>query len=314
MHFPFGTLFICIAMFCGTAWSLRLGPERIRGPPKRLARKAKRLGHPPQRRDLSWTNLAAHLDNATAACGDPGTLGAFRMDPRWGKYPLGDLWLGRRDMFSYACGNSSFAGMWPESLYCEDMREFPKSWQSRTSLFQLVKRRIGNQTKNQGVVVHLRIGDAIDNSTSSVKDILEHQTCYSPHHIHCFKYAMPLEHYRDVVRHLSPGQLVTLVGSPHPPDNGTWTRPFIKSCVYTYAVAAYLQEIGHHVQVRVGHAPDDDVVFMANSKIFVPSGGGYSQMLCDMVRMNGGRVVKTSTLHVADKKLRNHCEYHGKRS
>jgi len=286
----------------------------IKNPFKVHIRKPKRLSRPPQRHDLSWMNLSAHVDSARAACGNPDTLGAFRLDPHWEHYRLGDLWLGRKSMISYACGNSSFAGMWPESLYCEDMREFPKSWQSRTSLFQLVKRRIGNQTKNQGVVVHIRMGDVIDNANTSVEDMLANQTFYFPNHRSWNKYVMPLQHYRDAFGRLSPGQLVTLVGSPHPPDNGTWTRPFIKSCVYTYAVAAYLQEIGHHVQVRVGHAPDDDVVFMANSKIFVPSGGGYSQMLCDMVRMNGGRVVKTSTLHVADKKLRNHCEYHGKRS
>jgi len=240
------------------------------------------------------------------------------MDRYWGHYALNDLLKERGRFFgpngthnasSYACGNRSFAGFWPDSLYCAYRRAFPKKEPRglvRTHLFEIVKQRIGNHSKNQGVVVHVRMGDVIDNANRPVVDMLTDQTFYYPEHRHSDwnRYVMPLKHFDAIAAQLAPGEPVTLVGSPHQPDGATWTEPFSKSCVYTYAVAMHMQEMGHRVQMRVGQAPDDDFVFMANSKTFAPSGGLYSQLVQAMVNKNGGQVLKTPTVIMMEKFLR----------
>jgi len=241
------------------------------------------------------------------------------MDRYWGHYALNDLLKERGRFFgpngthnasSYACGNRSFAGFWPDSLYCEYKRAFPQKEtykQAQAHLFPIVQRRIGNKTKNQGVMVHIRMGDVIDNATYSVVELLTDQTFYWPEYPDGAwnRYVMPLKHYDAVAVKLTPGQPVTLIGSPHQPDYATWTQPFKRSCVYTYAVAAHMQEMGHPVQVRVGQAaPDDDLVIMANSETFVPSGGGYSKLVQEMVHKNGGNVLNTATVIMMEKFLR----------
>lgn len=260
-------------------------------------------------------DAAALVRKAKALCAWPQTLGAFQMKPAWLDYALSDLLQdkgniygtrGRRNASSYACGNRSFAGAWPHSLYCEYRRAYPPPRQNTTelytNLFQVVKRRIGYQQKNQVAAVHIRLGDVIDNSTHSVEEMLTNQTYYYNNTAWWNAYVMPLDHYRRVAAALAPGQPVTLVGSPHKPAGARWTQSF-KSCVYTYAVAAYMQDLGHPVRVRVGHTPDDDFIFMANSETFARGGGAYSVLIGKMVEMNGGKVITTRKIFVLDQFL-----------
>jgi len=280
---------------------------RLTGPPETLVQGLNQT-------TVSALYISALVDNATAVCADPDILGAFRMAPYWGHYALNDLLFDNGDTYgqngtrkakSYACGNSSFAGTWPGSLYCEYRRAFPRrltKWSNVTEhLFTIVKKRIAEKPKNHGVVVHVRMGDVIDNSSYSVEDMIADQVYYYPQeNARWNRYVMPLSHYRNISARAASGQLVTLVGSPHQPDYATWTQPFNKSCVYTYAVAAHLQDLGHRVQVRVGKAPDDDFVFMANSNRFVRGGGRYSKLVGRMVRLNGGEVIETPALSMME--------------
>jgi len=247
--------------------------------------------------------LSGLLDKAKAACSNSDRQRALLLDPSWAEYSLHDLLLGagvyggshRIDAASYACGNHSFAGVWPRSLYCEFHREFPGRSKALMNLrlLNIVKRRIGNTSKNEGAVVHIRMGDVIDDSNHSLEDMMTHRTYFydgkeSPWNM----YVMPLDHYRYIADQITPGHPVILVGAPHAPGSKRG-RVFYESCRYTFAVAAYLEQKGHNVQLRIGHLPDDDFVFFVNSKLFVPGGGRYSKQAADLVRLNGGRVLYT---------------------
>ena len=48
-----------------------------------------------------------------------------------------------------------------------------------------------------------------------------------------------------------------------------------------------------HVSLRLGHDPDEDVVYMAHARTFIPSGGQYSRVIAALVDIFGGRVINT---------------------
>jgi len=251
---------------------------------------------------VQQTHIPGLLAKAKAACHNSDIQSAFRVDPTWSHYSLSDLLIGVGKMYggrnrshavSYACGNHSFAGVWPQSIYCELRREFPNdpSAELRSHrLLEIVKRRIGNTSKNKGVAVHIRMGDVIDDSHDSLEDMLTSQTYFYGNTQAWNRYVMPLEHYRYIEAQLTPGQPVILVGAPHAPDFKEWMQPFYKSCLYTYAIVSYFEQKGYNVQLRIGHLPDDDFVFFVNSKHLFPSGGRYGKLAARLVRLNGGRV------------------------
>merc|ERR1712079_952365 len=59
----------------------------------------------------------------------------------------------------------------------------------------------------------------------------------------------------------------------------------------------YINHVIHHfekwldrVTLRINKNPDKDFLIMTNSKYFVASGGGFSQVIGNLVKRKGGRV------------------------
>ena len=68
--------------------------------------------------------------------------------------------------------------------------------------------------------------------------------------------------------------------------------------------ARYLQAVAESLRrwfpnrpifLRLGHPPDEDLVFMASATEFLPSGGGFSDVIASLVQHFGGRVARPST-------------------
>ena len=102
-------------------------------------------------------------------------------------------------------------------------------------------------------------------------------------------YVCQYSFYDSAVAALPPAiRRAVLVAGSHtqttPPD------AYIRSTEYINRVRDYLIARGFtSVELRLGHPPDDDVVYMANAAHFVRSGGGFSYLCAALVRMLGGR-------------------------
>jgi hypothetical protein len=69
----------------------------------------------------------------------------------------------------------------------------------------------------------------------------------------------------------------------------------VKSLQYVHAIRTLFEARGFTVVERISTCPsiasaDADFTVMANAAVFVPSGGGYSGLAAELVRMRDNRV------------------------
>ena len=143
------------------------------------------------------------------------------------------------------------------------------------------------------IVVHLRVGDVVDMSAFSVRELLHHKRQYDP--IRGGFYVKPTAYYDKALTEQdlrSAGRIILVASAHHGPRPG-WTTPAaVKSCYYVHSLRQYFLRRGATtVMLRLGGLPDDDVLFMSQSARFVPSGGTFSKTLGKLVHANGGTVL-----------------------
>jgi hypothetical protein len=159
------------------------------------------------------------------------------------------------------------------------------------------------------VVIQVRIGDVIDMASASVAALL-----HSPHYFFADggdravlpgrqgseairqnwnQYVVPLAFFRELIDkgEIQPRDKVVLMAASHE-DVGLLRRgakPLPeKSCVYLNRVREFFVEHGIQTTIRVGHTPDEDIMYAAQSRRFVRSHGGFSELLGRLVTAFGG--------------------------
>lgn len=65
-----------------------------------------------------------------------------------------------------------------------------------------------------------------------------------------------------------------------------------KSLQYIDRVKKYFESQGYLVSTRINKHPDKDFVYMSTSKYFIPSGGGFGELISNMVEHKGNKVIK----------------------
>ena len=157
------------------------------------------------------------------------------------------------------------------------------------------------------IVIHLRLGDVVDGSAFSVQELLTRARPYYPAS-NGSVYVYPAQHYQDVIvptkllllssllRQQQQQQSTTtiyLVAGAH----GGWqpnhsVPSTTKSCAYVLHLRDYLLRLGAaRVELRLGGLPDEDLLFMARARYFVPGGGGFSRTVSWLVQELGGTVL-----------------------
>jgi hypothetical protein len=169
-------------------------------------------------------------------------------------------------------------------------------------LYRLVKDRLSKLPSQElpppnTLVIHLRLGDVVDHAADSVRDLLlepkyffhtdesgnhtePQKGRYSPLMEEWNIYVRPLSYYYGhVVQQVGKMKYkhVVLMGSTH--ENGDFSA--YKSCQFTKALQLFLSRMLPHVQIslRVGHAPDEDVLFATSADHFLSAGGGFSRII-----------------------------------
>jgi len=151
-------------------------------------------------------------------------------------------------------------------------------------------------------IIHLRLGDVIDNSPYSVDD---HWTeshyvddgvdamngkkwkgsaCKSQRDCKSTGYVHPKSFFERVCD-LIPSQVVIVSGSHKNTVHPEKSQEYIKR------VRSFLSSRGKTCELYWNREPDFDFSAMCNAHVLVPSGGGFSQLAASVVKHRGGTVL-----------------------
>lgn len=150
--------------------------------------------------------------------------------------------------------------------------------------------------------VHLRVGDVVDRSPYPLEEILRRPTRFSTRcaarelQAGCLAvspsvYVLPLASYERLALTLrsaaNVSRVVIVAAASH-----LWSgADFGKSCGLIGAVGAAFRRAGVRVSYRLGHHPDDDLVFFTTVNAMVPSAGGFSLLASEVARLSGVPIV-----------------------
>jgi hypothetical protein len=133
--------------------------------------------------------------------------------------------------------------------------------------------------KNDELIIHLRLGDVLNNSEYTVDEFLEKPRFY--HHPKK-NFVKALSYYENILNKIKNKNIKTiyLIGGYHVESNQT------KSEEYVDKLINFFQKNNYKVIARINKKADDDFIFMSNASYFVSSGGNFSKLLSKMVEMN----------------------------
>jgi uncharacterized membrane protein len=120
--------------------------------------------------------------------------------------------------------------------------------------------------------LHLRLGDIL-----------------SKHLIKQDRYYHPISYYENhVIPQLKKYEIneIDVIAGTH------YNMYLVKSMEYLLNLIIILEKHNINIKkIRLGNSPDEDFVFMCTSKYFIRSGGGYSSLICEMIKKNNGIVI-----------------------
>jgi hypothetical protein len=134
------------------------------------------------------------------------------------------------------------------------------------------------------LVIHLRLGDVIENSAASVEQML--LSGADPAHNINFKSSIKSVH--EVLANIQESGLskVSLRGGSHQANY------YVKSRVYAGCLKKAIQHAGYQVQMSLDRTtPDQDFYYMSHATHIVVSTGGYSRLIGKLVQKRGGTIV-----------------------
>lgn len=209
---------------------------------------------------------------------------------------------------------TTYTVKYPSSLlaqYHQTITTSSSRWNNYDHLFNLMRLRMlwlrtDEVPPPDTLVIHLRLGDVIDNARESTRDLLIKQQyfytvegarnrCISPSLDRSGPliedwnaYVKPLGYFSEKLHYISNFKSVVIMSAGHSGDAaGGCMSPVadlfkgdsFKSCQYLHALKSYLARANVSVSLRLGHSPDDDMMFGFLADGFLPSGGGFSRII-----------------------------------
>jgi hypothetical protein len=171
---------------------------------------------------------------------------------------------------------------------------FPQQWQILNNIVQT--KNIPKCYKNIPIVIHLRLGDVIENHKRTVQDFWDGVGfTLKMQYIEQYEgFIRPRQFYECVHDHLSHNNknmkhVIILTGTHKPIQ-------MIKSKQYVKCVESFFKEHGYSVFVKESipcsiEDADIDFSIMCKGKVFIPSGGNFSRSAGKCVELSGGSVI-----------------------
>ena len=101
-------------------------------------------------------------------------------------------------------------------------------------------------------------------------------------------YVKPLDYYNRIINTIKKYKItkILLIGGFHKGGN------HLKSYEYVRRIQNHFKNNGFECYTRINSNPDEDFLIMCYSKYFIPSGGGFSNIIKKIVNMKGGKVIE----------------------
>jgi hypothetical protein len=138
------------------------------------------------------------------------------------------------------------------------------------------------------LVIHLRLGDIIERTESTVEDIIKDGA--SPSH-RSRKFPLAIKSIHELLDniHTSNAETVHIVGGSH--KKQFWR----KSRVYAGCIHRAIQTAGYNVTMNLeGRHPDQDFYYVSHASQLVVSAGGFSNLMGQLVEHRGGKIIGRS--------------------
>ena len=206
------------------------------------------------------------------------------------EYRLGDVYRGLL---------SSVICRWIRIPLCYPPWSIARRYSKRTTNCSdlVILDSVVDRDPRPGLTVHLRLGDVLENHPRSTVDFLSGMFTIDPMKtreadglqmipsssgVSSEGYVKPLVYYERMIEAYEGVRHVTLVGGTHK------TMSMSKSLQYVDEIEKLFVQNSFVVTRRISVAPsvdraDMDVTSMANTAWFVPSGGGFSHMIAQLV-------------------------------
>lgn len=144
------------------------------------------------------------------------------------------------------------------------------------------------------LVIHLRLGDVIENSKYSSTQHWENYLNSEGPGLPGYKYIKPKSFFINVIKkiknkHKNIDKIILIWG-----DHKN-LKSLKKSNEYIKRINDLFNRHHYDVNVFFNRDADEDFIYMSNAKYFVPTGGGFSKLISKMVQFNNNNVLYEST-------------------
>lgn len=209
-------------------------------------------------------------------------------DNKWKNYRLGDILKGyciKNKEYKYINGIKKNL---PNSIGSKYLNKTSDRKDKKLDL--QILNEILNDIKNKkkpnknDIVVHLRLGDVLLDYKNDKFVYFKYKTK---------EYAIILENFEKTMKKIDNKKKIILVYGIH---NSNGEKKKILSEIYLKKIRKILKKYNFKFSERVNYNPDDDFYFMSQSNTFIKSGGGYSKIISQIVKLNGGVVIEPNDI------------------
>ena len=201
---------------------------------------------------------------------------------KWKQYRLGDIYKGWNNLelqkhpFEYY---DSIPKKYPNSIGAEYVLENKERKPNLPLLKKIVNKRLKNleSQSNNVIVLHLRIGDVIT-GYDSANDKFKYRE----------NYAIRYEVLKKNINIFKNKTVYIFYGNHQIDINLDYSNKYLDK----------IRELFNKNNIKFieksNGNPDEDFLFMCNSKTFVKSGGGFSNLISEIVKSKNNNVIKLS--------------------
>jgi len=215
----------------------------------------------------------------------------------------------------YRLGDFVKKKVYREELYPSYIEDYPNSiaveYYKKTKknndldvLLEIIKSRRKQIPDSNALIIHMRIGDVIDSRPETVNEFL---TKYVDYHLDDgtkHNYVKPLIYYKEIFEKkendLKEIKEIILIGGFHYEEDHSKSLFYAKSLseqIQRYFKKIFRKNIKMTLEIKEnesseGHdkSADEDFIYMASAKHFIASGGGFSDLLANLILKQDGIV------------------------
>lgn len=141
---------------------------------------------------------------------------------------------------------------------------------------------VGESKIRNPIVLHLRVGDVIEDNVNSVDYILSNSNVK----FNSLVYTITYKNLETINKKIPQKSTITLLAGAH-----VYRKSYAKSHEYIDKITDYFRKKGHTVNKILGSNPDDAFRIMCSAKYLIPTGGGFSELASEISKYRGNTVI-----------------------